>query len=444
MRALQLTVLDVAARSQIIAQKCESSTQKETFFQYLSGAVELPVIQVELNLPVYRLSNYRTQTQQEKYIRDRKASVDFFRNGQENVSAQEAQHKILLEFAKTGSGETIIPIYDVLEEGKVQNESLILTREGVVVNGNRRLAAMRELYDANAAAYPNFCSIRARVLPPGLTAVEIKRIETRLQMVPQTLLPYDWVNQALAIRDLRSLGVSDSEIAAEMKLDGPEQVEVLLDRLREGELYMREHLHVEDHERIIPHKQQFIELQKAIGAEKDAAKKEVARRIAYVITNNADKLGRRAYEYRIAYGAELDSVINALSDRLGIEQEADESAPAAMAMEAKPASEDLFSDEEEASDKYGPLIQRLDDLTQKEANANEIADICENIREMRRQRDFSQAALKNIQRANTLLQQTSIETASKATLSAIQSQLAAVIARANALSNAVSERQSGK
>lgn len=196
----QVIVKDIAERSQVIADKKDVAERFETFFQFTSGPMELPVVEVELGLPLYRLANYRTQTEQLSHIRSRQLAAGFFRIGQENVTAQQAQHDILVSFAKLGSGETIIPIYNVLETGRQQSETLLITGDGVVVNGNRRLAAMRELYQADPQAYASFGSVRAKVLPPGLTAVEIKRIETRLQMTPQTLLPYDWVNEALAIR----------------------------------------------------------------------------------------------------------------------------------------------------------------------------------------------------------------------------------------------------
>src|SRR5207249_750042 len=124
-------------------------------------------------------------------------------NGQEDEEAQRAQHTILVGFAESGKGESVIPIKTALSKDAEQTEPLLLTREGVVVNGNRRLAAMRELFRENSTQFARFCSVRVLILPEGITADELRRIEVRLQMTPQTLLPYEWVAEALAVRDLK-------------------------------------------------------------------------------------------------------------------------------------------------------------------------------------------------------------------------------------------------
>lgn len=430
-----IAVKDIAERAQIISEKCDCSKQNETFFQFISGAIELPIIQVELGLPVYRLENYRTQTQQMAFVRAKELPKDFFNTGQENLSAQEAQHSILVNFSKQGSGESIIPIFGVLQSSRMQNESLLITREGVVVNGNRRLAAMRELYSTDPAAFSSFGSVRAKVLPAGLTAIEIKRIETRLQMTPQTLLPYDWVNEALAIRDLRTLGLSDAEIAAEMKLSEPDMIIEALQQLSEAELYLTEYLKAPlQYEKIIPHKQQFIELNKALDRKRDVVEKELARKISYVLTKNSDELGRRAYDYRIAYGAELTKVVADLSERLGVPLPDDKP-------EEPPILEDLLSDGSDSPDKFSGILERLSDVGQSKPIAAEIAEICNNIRESQNQQNLGQSALRKAQKAHTLLAEIALDSATPSTLPAIGAQLRSILERTNSLLNGVTERQ---
>jgi hypothetical protein len=433
----QITVRDIAERTQIIVDKCAVATQHETFYQYVSGPRDLPVIDVELGLLVYRLANYRTQTQQMGFTRAKQLPPEFFRAGQEDLSAQQAQHSILVSYAQQGSGDTIIPIYSVLQNSRLQNESLLITREGVVVNGNRRLSAMRELYAADPSAFGAFASVRAKVLPAGLTAIEIKRIETRLQMTPQTLLPYDWVNEALAIRDLRKLGLPDADIAAEMKLTDVSLIEDALEQLGEAELYLTEYLKAPlQYEKVIPHKQQFIELNKALGRHRDSVQKELARKISYVLTANSEDLGRRAYDYRIAYGTELDKVVTDLSERLGVAVPED-------SVSEDPPDDDLLSDGTPPIDKYAPILERLSDSAQSKAIAAEIAEICNNIRESQSAQNISQSALRKAQKAHTLLAEIMLETAAQSTLPAIEAQLKSISARANDLLNGVLQRKSG-
>lgn len=429
----QIVVRDIAERTQIIADKVRAATHRETFHQFSSGAKDLPVIELEVGLPIYRLANYRTQTQQIGYIRARQLAPEFFKAGQENVSAQQAQHGLLLDFAKQGSGDSIRPIYGELQSTRQQTNPLLITREGVVVNGNRRLSAMRDLYAVDPAAYSAFASVRVMVLPAGLTAIEIKRIETRLQMTPQTLLPYDWVNEALAIRDLHDLGLTDAEIAAEMKLD-TEEIEEALEQLGEAELYLTEYLQAPlQYDKIIPHKQQFIELNKALSRHRNSVQKELARKISYVLTANSESLGRRAYDYRIAYGAELDRVVSDLSERLGVQSPEEPAGD-------MPTVDDLLSDGTPPIEQFAPIMERLSDKGQSGAIAAEIAEICNNIRESQNAQNVSQSALRKAQKAHTLLAEITLETAAPSTLPAIAAQLRSISARANDLLNGVNQR----
>jgi len=432
----QIAVKDIAVRTQTIAAKCDAADQVETFYQHTVPSINLPVIDIELGLPIYRLANYRTQTEQMSHVRTKHLSEEFFKNGQENLSAQQAQHSILVEFSKLGSGDSIIPIYGVLQEGRQQNESLLITREGVVVNGNRRLAAMRELYAAEPHAYPAFTSVRAKVLPAGLTAIEIKRIETRLQMTPQTLLPYDWINEALAIRDLKSLGLSNAEIVAEMKLSDSNVAQEALDQLAEAELFLAEYLKAPlQYEKVIHNKQQFIELRKALERQRDAVKKELARKISYVLTHNSEDLGRRAYDYRIAYGAELDKVVSELSERLGV-------APPNEIENANIPADDLFADGSPPVEESAGLLERLNDVSQSKAIAEEISEICNNIRESEQRHNLSNSDLRKATKAHTLLSEITLETAAAQSLPAIAAQLQSILSRSTELLNAVKQRQS--
>jgi hypothetical protein len=58
------------------------------------------------------------------------------------------QHGILSKLAREG-GDTITPIITELERTK-QTEPIFIIPSGVVVNGHRRLAAMRDLYTERA------------------------------------------------------------------------------------------------------------------------------------------------------------------------------------------------------------------------------------------------------------------------------------------------------
>jgi len=209
----QVKVEDIVKRKLVIAQKCKKPLREERFYYYTTEGIDLPVILVPLDLPVYRMENYRTRTRQRAYIHTHGKSAHFFLKGEENVGAQRAQHEILVELAKKGRGESIISIVRKFEQDQRQTDSLLLTHEGVVVNGNRRLAAMRELYVEDADSYRSFELVQGLILPESITAPELRKIEVQLQMQQETKLPYDWTDKCIAVRDLANGGMSKQEIS---------------------------------------------------------------------------------------------------------------------------------------------------------------------------------------------------------------------------------------
>ena len=151
------------------------------------------------------MANYRTRTTQFKYIHDHKIADDFFSAGQENESAQQAQHDILTFFAKQGRSTSVSPIITELETEE-QREPLLITDSGVVVNGNRRLAAMRELFSERPVEFKHFSHVDCSVLPAGVPPEEIREIEVRLQMRPETKLPYGWIDESIAVWEMIDSG----------------------------------------------------------------------------------------------------------------------------------------------------------------------------------------------------------------------------------------------
>jgi hypothetical protein len=141
------------------------------------------------------MANMRTNVHQAKYLSDRGLPNDFFKTGQENLSAQQAQHGFLFELAKDKDKD----IYSRLQDEK-QGDPLVVTHRGVVVNGNRRLAAMRELYADDPEKHATFSHVDVVVLPADASEDDLTALETDLQIAPDLKLEYTWVAQALGLR----------------------------------------------------------------------------------------------------------------------------------------------------------------------------------------------------------------------------------------------------
>src|ERR1700722_13866982 len=146
MTKYQIKLTPRSEREAVIQKRLEASTEKDTLWDFRGDkATTLKVVSLPVDLLIYRVDNCRTYSEQSDPIDKDGFDKNYFAKGQELSTAQGAQHAILLKLAKKET--SVSPIIRVLEtEG--QRYPLLITSTGVVVNGNRRLSAMRELYTA--------------------------------------------------------------------------------------------------------------------------------------------------------------------------------------------------------------------------------------------------------------------------------------------------------
>ncbi len=163
-----------------------------------------PRIRVRLDFPLYRIQSGRTRRAQSQYLEwHPDLPKDFFADP-EDRAVQRAQGEILLRMTHEAK------LAEDLEL-KGQYSPIVLTYDGFVVDGNRRLAALREQKKEYASAV---------VLPSDATSSEIYETELELQMARETKAKYDWVDELLNIRHgLVSQHESLDTIARIMRLD---------------------------------------------------------------------------------------------------------------------------------------------------------------------------------------------------------------------------------
>ncbi|MEU1468908.1 transcriptional regulator [Streptomyces sp. NPDC005761] len=90
-----------------------------------------------------------------------------------------------------------------------QNEPGLITREGILVNGNTRAAALREL---------GVAEIRVAVLPESCTWADINRVELSLQLRHDTRRPYSYINRLLTIDEQVEAGRPLKEVARDFRI----------------------------------------------------------------------------------------------------------------------------------------------------------------------------------------------------------------------------------
>jgi hypothetical protein len=196
---------------------------------------EFPVTNVPHSALVYRVDNGRLAAELEEQAAAKGTSLAALRNAAETIEVQSMLHELLLAKAQSPEG----PIFAELERLGQQTEPLLVLFDGLVVNGNRRLAAMRELLARDAARYA-FHEPAVAVLPEGTSLQDIEFIEAALQMAPETKLRYGWLDRRLTLRKQRdALRLPLNDILAAYRIDTAAEVERELAQLALAEDYLR-------------------------------------------------------------------------------------------------------------------------------------------------------------------------------------------------------------
>ncbi|MFI5812804.1 ParB N-terminal domain-containing protein [Streptomyces sp. NPDC051643] len=158
--------------------------------------IDMPVDQLSYNPATHRISAQRAYdpVQEEELTKDPWSDA-----------GQSYLHHLLT--ATPSDPHQRDPDFDKLKESlreHRQNEPGLISREGVLVNGNTRRAALKEL---------GVQSIRVGVLPASCTWDDIRSVELSLQLRPDRRREYSYINQLMAIEEQIRLGLPLAAIA---------------------------------------------------------------------------------------------------------------------------------------------------------------------------------------------------------------------------------------
>ncbi|MEX2692388.1 hypothetical protein [Rhizobium mongolense] len=431
--AYQIELSAPLTRIATIQNKVKVSTTKREFYGFRNRKSELPLVQVPLALPVYRMENFRTFTDQHDYVTAEGKNANFFSAGQESETAQQAQHLLLARLAQKGKEGSVVPVIDVLRKHG-QREPLLITATGVVVNGNRRLAAMRELYEEDGTAFASFSHVDVLVLPADATEDEILDVEANLQATPETKLDYDWIGELQLINRLVNLGRSHEQVANQLQRKEKEIKNAVL-ALAEADLYLKESGSEGSYGEIREDAEQlFKDLPKALDG-KDERGKEASRAIAYSLFRNKEKLPSRIYDYNAGFGRLADKVLKRVGDELGIAESSEGE------LTAQTAEEEVYLDFGEATpdEDYRKVVDVLKDEANETAASALIEAVVTEI-EIDKGTRSGEAALKAIGQAHTKLASVDLGKASDDTFPAIAKQLEAIRVIVAALESTLSKK----
>ena len=411
--AYNVTVKPRSERQALIAKRVEASNEfGEIIYDFRSDTYKPKVISLPIKYPVYRMENCRTFSAQQTEIARKNLDKDFFTKGQEKSTAQQSQHEILYSLANQ-SNESVTSIFKVLQE-EGQREDILITDTGIVVNGNRRLSAMRELMRRKDESVDDrFSNIRCAVLPPDVTHDEVDDIEADLQARPQTKLDYDWIGDARLIRRQVDKGRSTQEVADRLRRSKTD-VENVLQALDEADLYLSEWLKKPGEYILVQEGQQiFGDIPKNI-AKKDTNLQNACRAIAWTIYKNRDKVSGRLYRLNPSFGKLAPKVLEILEDQLETEVDPDYNDDESFVIE--------IDTDEDAKD-YSLIIEALRNDESKDENIETLIEACEQVIELAKGQKNEKAPLKTLCQVNAKVIGIDVNTAGIETLPGILKQI---------------------
>jgi hypothetical protein len=369
------------------------------------------------------MENFRTFIDQKEYIVREKKRSNYFQFGQENESVQQLQHEILAKLARKGVADSIVPVLDVLKRER-QREPLLITYKGVVVNGNRRLAAMRDLYSEESGTYPEFSHVDCMVLPEDASPKDIVDIEAGLQGKPETKLDYDWIGDCQLISKLLSFGETVPQIAERLNRKQSE-IRNSLQALAEADTYLKDWAKAEGEYSRVRDAAQFFKDLPGLLQGKDGQLQEGSRAIAWTLFDNKDQLEDRLYAFNITFGKRAADVLDRLADDLGV--------PLEGSATAEEGDFELAVDEEDNAVSYEPVIDVLKDPQRREQAVETLIELCRGTIESERDQRSGTAALKAVTAAHAKLNEVDLTRAAPQSYSGIGKQLDAIVTRATEL-----------
>lgn len=275
-----------AIRDLVSAQKV--STMRLEFY---NAVQELPVIEVPIELPKYRLQNGRTASLQLEDIARNHLPDNFYRSDIEADECQYRQHELLRQLV--GGDGKLKKAFE--KEKKRQLDPILVDLRGFIVNGNRRVCYWRDLLQAEPAEYAHFQVIQVAVLPQTINEQEIRKIESRLQLQADLREDYTWHAEANMYRmhmqeqELDSKGVADNFDLSKR------DVEISLRMIELGESYLEW--------RGTPQQWSLLDqkefgFRRLVSEEKHVTSlidKEILHQSAFMVIDGSDVFGDRAW-----------------------------------------------------------------------------------------------------------------------------------------------------
>lgn len=200
------------------------SEAKLADYPIVIGGDRLPLTAYKLPISLlrYNISNGRFTVEKLQLEKDLGRQLDY--SDPDDVAKI---RKMLLEKDNKLAEEAEALKNDLKRVGQL--EPGVITHDGYVINGNRRMAVLELLHTEDPTGKWQF--LDAQRLPPNISSANLWRIEAGLQLSKEKREKYGPMNELLKIKEGKDAGLSNEEIAVAMFEWTSKEVENALERL---------------------------------------------------------------------------------------------------------------------------------------------------------------------------------------------------------------------
>lgn len=236
-----------------IAEHPESKLDK-TFPISLKGKKkDLRMYQIPIEILFYNIKNGRFAAEYRELVKREGGHLQ-----PENPDDATKIQELLLDLDKS---ETIRTYNDIEVRG--QWNCGVITEDGYVIDGNRRMAILSKLYDDTGEEKWKF--IEVAKLDEPISPEDLWSLEAGIQLGKDEIVRYGPVNELLKLREGIDAGLSPESIVKILYgYDKPEEITIKLDRLRLIDQYLKFNGTPEKYSQVNNKVEHFINLQNII------------------------------------------------------------------------------------------------------------------------------------------------------------------------------------
>jgi hypothetical protein len=166
------------------------------------------------------------------------------------------------------------------ESGQLQPG--VITADGYVINGNRRMAAIEDLNEEDPSG--KWETLDVVILPDDISEKDVYRLEVGLQMSEETKLDYGPINELLKLREGLEQGLTEEEVLASMFGWEEGDLDDALERLRLIDGFLDYTGETSNYKKVDRMHEYFIDLQTHVlrpAKNEGVLAKEIAKRVNY-------------------------------------------------------------------------------------------------------------------------------------------------------------------